>query len=171
MRSGAGRTTIVQRAPWLVAGPFGLLRSLGFAGAPAEVGLPRGGIPLALFAFRVGIELGQLAFVAIVLVAMAGLRKPPVPWPRWAPALPAYAIGSLAIYWFLERLTREVIFRICGWMPTSLRGDGLAVEDLVITDFVKLTGLLRLPGADRAPPPTRRAAPGPRRRTRGLLDW
>ena len=71
-----------------------------------------GEIPLALFAFNVGIELGQLAFVAVVLVAMVALRRLPVRWPRWAPALPAYGIGSLAIYWFLERLAAEVTRRI-----------------------------------------------------------
>jgi hypothetical protein len=60
----------------------------------------------------VGIELGQLAFVAVVLVAMATLRRLPVRWPRWAAALPAYGIGSLAIYWFLDRLAREVTLRI-----------------------------------------------------------
>ena len=109
VRSRGGRRTLVQRAPWLVAGGFGLLHGLGFAGALAEVGLPQGEIPLALFAFNVGIEVGQLAFVALVLVAMAGLRRLPVRWPRWAPALPAYAIGSLAIYWFLERLVRVVV--------------------------------------------------------------
>jgi hydrogenase/urease accessory protein HupE len=112
VRSRAGQTSVVQRAPWLVAGPFGLLHGLGFAGALAEVGLPQGEIPLALFAFNVGIELGQLAFVAVVLVAMVALRRLPVRWPRWAPALPAYGIGSLAIYWFVERLTREVTLRI-----------------------------------------------------------
>lgn len=111
MRSRAGRTTLVQRVPWLVAGAFGLLHGLGFAGALAEVGLPQGEIPLALFAFNVGIELGQLAFVAVVLAAMVALRALPVPWPRWAPALPAYAIGSLAVYWFIERLIREGLLR------------------------------------------------------------
>jgi hydrogenase/urease accessory protein HupE len=112
VRSRAGQASVVQRAPWLVAGPFGLLHGLGFAGALAEVGLPQGEIPLALFAFNMGIELGQLAFVAVALVAMATLRGLPVRWPRWAPALPGYAIGSLAIYWFLERLAREVTLRI-----------------------------------------------------------
>jgi HupE / UreJ protein len=112
VRSHTGQMSLMQRAPWLVAGPFGLLHGLGFAGALAEVGLPQGEIPLALFAFNVGIELGQLAFVAVVLVAMATLRRLPVRWPRWAPALPAYGIGSLAIYWFLERLAGEVTLRI-----------------------------------------------------------
>jgi hypothetical protein len=73
-----------------VAAGFGLLHGLGFAGALAEVGLPTAEIPLALFSFNVGIELGQLAFVAAVLLVAAALRKVPVAWPRWVQAVPAY---------------------------------------------------------------------------------
>ena len=97
------RRTLTQRAPWAVAAGFGLLHGLGFAGALAEVGLPTTEIPLALFAFNVGIELGQLAFVAAVLLAGAALRRIPVAWPRWTKAVPAYGIGALAVFWFLER--------------------------------------------------------------------
>jgi len=99
-----GRSTLTRRAPWIVASGFGLLHGLGFAGALAEVGLPAGEIPLALFSFNVGIELGQLAFVAAVLVVMAALKTLPVRWPRWSAAVPAYGIGSLAAYWFIERV-------------------------------------------------------------------
>jgi len=104
IRSRAGRTTLMRRAPWLVAGVFGLLHGLGFAGALAQVGLPPGEIPLSLFAFNVGIELGQLGFVAVVLGAMALVRAVRLPQPAWGASLAAYAIGSLAIYWFLERI-------------------------------------------------------------------
>jgi hypothetical protein len=102
-RSRAGARTFTQRAPWLVAGSFGLLHGLGFAGALSEVGLPSAEIPLALCSFSVGIELGQLAFIAGVLLVSAALRRLPIPWPRPASAAPAYAIGILAIYWFCER--------------------------------------------------------------------
>lgn len=103
-RRRAGHRTFTQRAPWLVAGSFGLLHGLGFAGALAEVGLPSAEIPLALFSFNVGIELGQLAFICCVVAAGAGLRRLSIPWPRWTTAVPAYAIGSLAIYWVFERV-------------------------------------------------------------------
>ena len=99
-----GDATLTQRAPWIVASGFGLLHGLGFAGALAEVGLPADEIPLALFSFNVGIELGQLAFVAGVLLAMAALAALPVRWSKSAAAVPAYGIGSVAIYWFFERL-------------------------------------------------------------------
>jgi hypothetical protein len=61
-------------------------------------------IPLALFSFNVGIELGQLAFISCVVAAGAGLRRLSIAWPRRATAAPAYAIGSLAIYWMIERI-------------------------------------------------------------------
>jgi hydrogenase/urease accessory protein HupE len=98
-----GKRTLTQRAPWAVAAGFGLLHGLGFAGALAEVGLPTAEIPLALFSFNVGIELGQLAFVAAVLLVAAAFRKIPVAWPQWAKAVPAYGIGMMATFWFLQR--------------------------------------------------------------------
>jgi hydrogenase/urease accessory protein HupE len=104
-----GKTTLTQRAPWIVASGFGLLHGLGFAGALSEVGLPPGEIPLALFSFNVGLELGQLAFVAAVLLATAALRALPIRRPRWAAAVPAYAIGVCAVYWFCERVAGIVM--------------------------------------------------------------
>ena len=85
------------------AAGFGLLHGLGFAGALAEVGLPTAEIPLALFSFNVGIELGQLAFVGAVLLVGAAIRRVPVAWPQWARAVPAYGIGTMAAFWFLQR--------------------------------------------------------------------
>ena len=98
-----GTPTLTQRAPWAIAASFGLLHGLGFAGALAEVGLPTAEIPLALFSFNVGIELGQLAFVGAVLLVIAALRRLPIAWPQWAKAVPAYGIGTMATLWFLER--------------------------------------------------------------------
>jgi hypothetical protein len=57
--------------PWVVAFSFGLLHGCGFAGALTELGLPQGEIPLALFAFNVGVEFGQLAFIAVVLTVLS----------------------------------------------------------------------------------------------------
>ena len=99
-----GRPGITARAPWLVAGSFGLLHGFGFAGALAEVGLPQRAIPLALLFFNVGVELGQLLFVGALALAIAAATLARVPWPRWAEALPAYAIGALASDWTIERI-------------------------------------------------------------------
>ena len=98
--------TLLQRRPWLIAGLFGLLHGLGFAGALREVGLPEGDIPLALVSFNLGIEVGQLAFVGVVLVALLLLRMIPLRWPMqsFRPIhIPAYFIGSLAAFWCIER--------------------------------------------------------------------
>jgi hypothetical protein len=93
----------LRRFPWVMAGAFGLLHGFGFAGALAQVGLPSGEIPLALFAFNVGIELGQLAFIGLVLAAWRLVARVQVPLPSWSSALPAYGIGCLAAYWCIER--------------------------------------------------------------------
>jgi len=93
----------MRRAPWGMAGGFGLLHGLGFAGALAEVGLPDTEIPLALLAFNLGIEIGQLAFVALVLAAGWMLRRPLATAPLWLARAPVTAMGALAAYWCLER--------------------------------------------------------------------
>jgi hydrogenase/urease accessory protein HupE len=99
-----GREGIAARAPWVVAFTFGLLHGFGFAGALSEIGLPPGHIPLALLFFNVGVELGQLLFVAAALGSVALLRRAKLPLPRWAAFLPPYAIGSVAMFWVIQRV-------------------------------------------------------------------
>ncbi len=106
LRLRRGEPSSTARWPWLVAFSFGLLHGFGFAGALTELGLPQGDVPLALFAFNVGVELGQLAFIAAVLAALAVARRTRVLPALERHALPvaAYAIGILAAFWFFERL-------------------------------------------------------------------
>jgi hydrogenase/urease accessory protein HupE len=99
-----GGSGITRSYPWLVAFCFGLLHGLGFAGALAEVGLPDGDIPLALFAFNVGVELGQLAFIAIVLTVGWCVRRGMGHTPTWATRTASYAIGATASLWMFERI-------------------------------------------------------------------
>jgi hypothetical protein len=89
--------------PWVMAMMFGFLHGLGFAGALREAGLPQGAIPLALLCFNVGIELGQLAFVAMALVVYRAARALALPIPEWGRTLAVYTIGSLAAFWMIER--------------------------------------------------------------------
>ncbi|MEL7450507.1 MAG: HupE/UreJ family protein [Pseudomonadota bacterium] len=104
LHSRQGRPGLTERAPWVVAFSFGLLHGFGFAGALAEVGLPAKAIPVALATFNVGVELGQLAFVAVVLLlrriatALAGASL------RWVPSATAYGIGTVAAFWTIERI-------------------------------------------------------------------
>ncbi len=95
--------TLAIRYPWLVAFAFGLLHGFGFAGALSEVGLPAQAIPLALLFFNIGVEIGQVMFVAAVLAAGWLLRRVSLAPPRWAPRAAAYVIGSLAAFWVCER--------------------------------------------------------------------
>ncbi len=104
-----GRPGLTQRYPWVVAFTFGLLHGLGFASALAEVGLPPLAIPTALLFFNVGVEIGQLLFIAAVLTVMWAARRlvrqvrlPEMPglW-RVAP----YAIGGVASFWLFERIS------------------------------------------------------------------
>jgi hydrogenase/urease accessory protein HupE len=100
-----GRPGLAARRPWLVAFLFGLLHGLGFAGALDELGLPGQAIPLALLFFNIGVEIGQLLFIAAVLVPVQLLRQHVAAHgrERAATAL-TYLIGSLAAYWTLSRI-------------------------------------------------------------------
>jgi len=99
-----GHAWLMERYPWIVAFTFGLLHGFGFAGALREVGLPVSDIPLALFTFNVGVELGQLLFVGTVLLAMVALRRFLSRVPAWAHSMPAYGIGTTAAFWWLQRM-------------------------------------------------------------------
>ena len=105
IRAREGKAGIAARAPWLVAFAFGLLHGFGFAGALSEVGLPAGHIPLALLFFNVGVEIGQLLFVAVVLGLAALFRLARRPLPRWAALRSALSHWSLAMFWVIQRVS------------------------------------------------------------------
>lgn len=105
-RVNRGQPSLTARWPWVVAFCFGLLHGFGFAGALAQIGLPQHELPLALFAFNVGVEFGQLAFVGAVLAARALLSRYALPDVAVRHAQPAasYVMGTLAAFWFFERV-------------------------------------------------------------------
>ena len=104
VRGLRGRPGLTARAPWVVAFSFGLLHGLGFAGALAEVGLPQKAVPLALLTFNVGVEVGQLIFVAFAVGARAMLARLPVAERTWMSYATPYAIGGVAMFWVIERV-------------------------------------------------------------------
>jgi hydrogenase/urease accessory protein HupE len=106
LRRQRGETSLTASFPWAVAFCFGLLHGLGFASALTQIGLPQGDIPLALLTFNFGVEIGQLIFIGGVLGAWACLKRIGVPplVERHALAAATYAIGSVAAFWFIERL-------------------------------------------------------------------
>jgi HupE / UreJ protein len=99
-----GVLSLTEQRPWVVAFAFGLLHGLGFAGALSEVGLPAQAIPVALLFFNVGVEIGQLLFIAAVLLVLALARRTGARAPAWAWRVPAYAIGAVAAFWTIERV-------------------------------------------------------------------
>lgn len=116
IRVGASRAfvpSVSARWPWIIAFTFGLLHGFGFAGALSEVGLPQNAIPVALLFFNIGVELGQLLFIAAVFAVVAStrgaMRRSGFAFDRSRPAdllrlVPPYAIGSVAMFWVIQRV-------------------------------------------------------------------
>lgn len=104
LRARRGQEGLATRMPWIVAFTFGLLHGFGFAGALSEIGLPEGQIPVAMLFFNLGVEAGQLLFVASVLGLAAAARQMQLARPRWAALVPPYAIGSAAMFWVFQRV-------------------------------------------------------------------
>lgn len=106
IRLQRGETTLTARYPWIVAFAFGLVHGIGFAGALAGLGIEPRLLPAALLFFNVGVEIGQVIFVLLVLAMMWAHHRLKAELPRWGAAFPAYAIGSIAMYWFIGRMVR-----------------------------------------------------------------
>ncbi|MEQ1542118.1 MAG: HupE/UreJ family protein [Novosphingobium sp.] len=99
-----GTQRLSQRIPWIIAFFFGLIHGFGFAGALREIGLPESDVPVSLLTFNVGVELGQLAIIAGVLTVLALLRRFVPSARRPATLAASYAIGTVASFWFIERM-------------------------------------------------------------------
>ena len=105
VRGNDGSPTLMRRFPWMLAFGFGLLHGLGFAGALSEIGLPAGEIPLALLSFNLGIEVGQLVFCGLLVAGYLMFRRLlRLPGLGSGQAIAAYGIGSLSVFWVLERV-------------------------------------------------------------------
>jgi len=103
VRAQRGEGSLTIRHPWVVALAFGLLHGFGFASGLTTLGLPQAEIPVALLLFNVGVEIGQLFFVALILLLVRSFHTLEVRWPRWAELAPAYAVGGLGAFWTIQR--------------------------------------------------------------------
>jgi len=103
VRRWRGQTSFTIRHPWVVAFAFGLLHGFGFASGLTTMGLPQAEIPLALLLFNVGVEIGQLFFVALIIGLERAFRTLEIRWPRLLEAMPGYAVGTLGAYWTIQR--------------------------------------------------------------------
>jgi hypothetical protein len=114
LHQARGQSGLTARAPWVVAFVFGLLHGFGFAGALREVGLPQSDIPIALLFFNIGVEVGQLLFIAAVVTALwlasrlMGKQAQGERGPWQAEELirtpVAYVVGSTAAFWVVQRV-------------------------------------------------------------------
>lgn len=107
------RSTLTWRRPVLVSSSFGLLHGFGFAAVLQEIGLPQTEFILALLAFNLGVELGQLLFIAVMLICLAllyGKRNQAASTDKGInfqspyAIIVIYCIGSLSAFWTIERL-------------------------------------------------------------------
>jgi hydrogenase/urease accessory protein HupE len=105
LRMRRGIESITLSAPWIVAFSFGLIHGLGFAGGLSDAGLPVLHIPTALLFFSLGVEAGHFLFIGVVLSLIALARRVRIPFPRWTELVPPYAIGSIAMFWVIQRIT------------------------------------------------------------------
>ena len=100
------RSTLTRSSPWLMAFVFGLLHGLGFAGVLREIGLPEDALFTSLLLFNLGIELGQLSVVLVLISTLWLWRKISETLrlrPQMMYLIAAYAMGSVATYWSIDR--------------------------------------------------------------------
>jgi hypothetical protein len=103
LRQRRGETSFTLRHPWVVAFAFGLLHGLGFATMLNSTGLPPADLPLALLFFNVGVEIGQLAFVLVIVLLERVISRLRINWPLWLKLAPGYAVGIIGAFWTFQR--------------------------------------------------------------------
>jgi hydrogenase/urease accessory protein HupE len=108
LRCWRGETSLTLRQSWLVAFAFGLVHGLGFASGLASLGLPSGDIPVALLFFNIGVEAGQLSFVALMLLLVHCFDLLKIHWPQRARMVPAYVVGSVGAFWTIDRIVAMI---------------------------------------------------------------
>ena len=102
IRAQRGGTSLTIRHPWMAAFVFGLLHGTGFASGLATLGLEKSALLGALVFFNVGVEIGQLSFIAVALTVWRLLGLLPVRWPEMAKAAPTYVIGAAGAAWAFQ---------------------------------------------------------------------
>ena len=106
------RDTLTWRYPIVISSSFGLLHGFGFASALSEIGLPQTEIPAALLAFNVGVEIGQVMFVAMMLFifwlisqSLKLIQYGSIDWLKIIEKPVAFGIGSITMFWTLDRVS------------------------------------------------------------------
>jgi hypothetical protein len=94
---------VIHTRLWMVAFVFGLVHGFGFASVLADLHLPQGALLRSLVGFNIGVELGQLAIVALFLPLAFLLRGTPL-YQRYTLGVGSFVIAVLAAVWMAERL-------------------------------------------------------------------
>lgn len=102
IRARQGGTSLMIRYPWIVAFAFGLLHGMGFANGLSALGFEQGRLFESLLLFNVGVEIGQVAFIALILALARAFRLMEIRWPRPLQLAPTYAIGALGASWTIQ---------------------------------------------------------------------
>ncbi len=102
IRARRGGTSASIRHPWIVAFAFGLLHGMGFASGLTSLGLQGSALVAPLVLFNVGVEIGQIAFIALVLALRRSFRLMAIAWSRPLELTPTYAIGALGAMWAIQ---------------------------------------------------------------------
>jgi hydrogenase/urease accessory protein HupE len=104
LKAKPNEVRLSETYPWIVAFAFGLLHGFGFSGALKEIGLPQSDVPLSLLTFNLGVEAGQILFVATAM-AIAWVARALIGFhPAFARRATAYAIGTSAMLWVIPRI-------------------------------------------------------------------
>jgi len=109
MRIHQGNFGLSARRPYLIGFLIGLIHGCGFASALADIGLPKGTELLALLLFNIGVELGQFFIIALFVLFLTLLIKPIFNRNKFAEITMTYAIGSIAMYWVIDRLKDYIV--------------------------------------------------------------
>lgn len=112
LKERKGEPSWTSRFPWAVAFGFGLLHGLGFASALTDIGLPRENLPAALLFFNVGVEIGQIAFVLLVLALIRAHRRLQAMPPQWSETFGVYTMGAIASFWFISRMIGMIVPKV-----------------------------------------------------------
>ena len=101
-----GQIGLGARRPYLISFLIGLIHGCGFAGALADIGLPKGTELWALSLFNLGVELGQFAIIALILALLYGLGKLGGAIMRRSEITAAYCMAAIAMFWVFTRVSQ-----------------------------------------------------------------
>ena len=109
MRKKSGATSISSKHPYYIALLIGLIHGCGFAGALADIGLPKGMELFSLLLFNLGVELGQFAVIGLAILALTILTRVSVDLRKMTEVILTYGISSIGMFWIIERASNYII--------------------------------------------------------------